>query len=48
MVIVSGDSGKAIVDELLATGASAFLEKPFDFGWKRVRLDQPRRGSQLK
>ncbi len=30
VVIVSGDSGKAVADELLAAGASAFLEKPFD------------------
>ena len=30
VVIVSGDSGRAIATELLATGASGFLEKPYD------------------
>jgi CheY-like chemotaxis protein len=30
VVIVSGDSGKLIADELLANGAAAFLAKPFD------------------
>jgi CheY-like chemotaxis protein len=30
VVIVSGDSGKAIAGELLATGAADFLVKPYD------------------
>jgi CheY-like chemotaxis protein len=30
VVILSGDSGRATVDELLAIGASDFLAKPFD------------------
>jgi CheY-like chemotaxis protein len=30
VVVVSGDSGRAAIDELLAAGASDFLHKPFD------------------
>ena len=30
VVVISGDSGRAAVDELLAAGASDFLHKPFD------------------
>lgn len=30
VVIISGDSGRAAIDELLACGASGFLTKPFD------------------
>lgn len=32
VVMISGDSGKHSVDELLDLGASAFLAKPFDVG----------------
>ena len=30
VVIISGDSGRAAINELLASGASDFLSKPFD------------------
>lgn len=30
VVVISGDSGSAAIDELLAAGASNFLGKPFD------------------
>jgi DNA-binding response OmpR family regulator len=30
VVVISGDSGRAAIDELLACGASDFLHKPFD------------------
>jgi CheY-like chemotaxis protein len=30
VVILSGDSGRAVINELLAAGAAEFLAKPFD------------------
>jgi CheY-like chemotaxis protein len=30
VVVISGDSGRATIDELLAAGATEFLAKPFD------------------
>jgi CheY-like chemotaxis protein len=40
VVIVSGDSGKAIATELLATGASGFLEKPYDIHHLMALIDR--------
>jgi CheY-like chemotaxis protein len=40
VVIVSGDSGRAIATELLATGASGFLVKPYDIRDLMVLIDR--------
>ena len=40
VVIVSGDSGQAIATELLATGASGFLEKPYDIHHLMALIDR--------
>jgi len=32
VVVLSGDSGQAMVNDLLAAGASDFLAKPFSVG----------------
>ena len=40
VVIVSGDSGRAIATELLATGASGFLEKPYDIHHLMALIDR--------
>lgn len=40
VVVVSGDSGRAIATELLATGASGFLEKPYDIHHLMAIIDR--------
>jgi CheY-like chemotaxis protein len=40
VVIVSGDSGRAIATELLAIGASGFLEKPYDIHHLMALIDR--------
>ena len=40
VVIVSGDSGKAIISEFLAIGAADFLEKPFNIHQLMAIIDR--------
>jgi signal transduction histidine kinase/DNA-binding response OmpR family regulator len=40
VVIISGDTGKAAADTFLASGATAFLPKPFDVGELLSTLDE--------
>jgi two-component system cell cycle response regulator DivK len=40
VIILTGDSGQAAADELLASGASEFLEKPFDIHQLIATIDR--------
>jgi two-component system cell cycle response regulator DivK len=40
VIILTGDSGQAAADELLASGASEFLEKPFDIHQLMATIDR--------
>lgn len=39
VIILTGDSGQAAADELLASGASEFLKKPFDIHQLMATID---------
>jgi CheY-like chemotaxis protein len=40
VIILTGDSGRAAADELLAIGACEFLEKPFDIHQLMSTIDR--------